>query len=280
MNNNIYNIIYIVTFLLLISCGKNKIETFYESGELHKVYYEKNGKLHGKFKQYYKNGQLEATAFFKNGLCSGTNFWYSEEGNITKESSFLNGMLHGVTKYYNSNSIEKEAHFTNDTLVKIIEYHVSENKIKYIEKNSYVDSIKIGEFWHYNIEGIITEYGYAENYKILYTEEFNDKGEFLRTMRVTRMIIKESTTCVGENIQAYIKIFGPHDVLSDIEVLIIDNATKTGIKQFSNLKHDKGVINLDFSIDTPVTYFLYVTFYDNNREIFFHPESHLFYVVE
>ncbi|MCG2432117.1 toxin-antitoxin system YwqK family antitoxin [Aequorivita xiaoshiensis] len=173
------NTLYILTFLLFVSCKtaqikselpiKNTITEYYESGEIKSVgaidefHKEFNNYRIGFWKEFYKNGILKASGNYKldtytqcctGGICDGFysykfgewNYYY-DNGNLKANGTYKIGKKHKETSCEGGDEINFG--FVTDSWVfydkngkKIIP---TEKDISEIEKSSFIDEWDMGK---------------------------------------------------------------------------------------------------------------------------------------
>ncbi len=114
-------------FTCLIDTTNNKNDTiekteYYPNGNIRIKGTYKNNLRDSVWEYYFENGKLWSTGTFKNGKSNGIFTIYNKDGSIYMKSSYKNGKPDGKWSFYQNNKIIKEVYFSNDSIVKAINY--------------------------------------------------------------------------------------------------------------------------------------------------------------
>lgn len=104
----------IISFNACDSGAPQEVKVHYESGELHKQYFVRNGKKEGEYLDYRRNGTIRSRLQFVNDLQSGKTIFYTEDGKIREVQYYIDGKReYGDTLFYPEGGIEFTTDFKN-----------------------------------------------------------------------------------------------------------------------------------------------------------------------
>lgn len=117
-NVNFSALLFSVCAIFFASCDSGEpqeVKVHYESGELHKHYFVKDGKKVGEYLDYRKDGSIRSRLQFENDLQSGQTIHYTEDGKIREVQYYIDGKREfGDTLFYPDGSIEFTTDFKNN----------------------------------------------------------------------------------------------------------------------------------------------------------------------
>ena len=91
---------FILFFVVIISCSKEKERNFYPNGKLLDEVLIKNGKWNGLRKEYYEDGSLKGYWTWKDGKLDGKSVLYFKNGKPSQENNYKNGMRCCESRFY------------------------------------------------------------------------------------------------------------------------------------------------------------------------------------
>ena len=114
-------VIAFATFYVGMSQEKQKIQTFYEKGQLKEEYFileNDSAKVDGAYAMYDVVGNTIVTGNFDKGQKQGVFKNYYEDGSLQRSTNYINDLRQGLTQVFAMNgTLLQEATFENDTLV-------------------------------------------------------------------------------------------------------------------------------------------------------------------
>lgn len=116
-----------LVYTCIIDTTNNKNDTiekieFYPNGKIRVKGTYKNNLREGLWEYYHENGKLWSTGNFVNGKSNGVFTIYNKDGSLFMKSSYKNGKPDGKWSFYENNKLKKEVYFSNDSIVKEINY--------------------------------------------------------------------------------------------------------------------------------------------------------------
>ncbi|MEM9859932.1 MAG: hypothetical protein AAF843_21475 [Bacteroidota bacterium] len=113
-----YSIPVLVYLMILSSCGPELKEAQYDTGELEKKWYEKEGSIEGELREYYKSGKLKKTQQYTSGVLNGEEITYYDNGNIAQVFNYYRGERVGIANIYNRTGTKIETqHYDSSGLM-------------------------------------------------------------------------------------------------------------------------------------------------------------------
>ncbi len=117
-NHNFLILVFMICIICIVACDSGnpkEVKVHYESGELHKQYFVKDGKKEGEYLDYRKDGTIRSKLQFENDLQSGKTIHYNEAGNIREVQYFIEGKREfGDTLFYPDGKIQFTTDFKED----------------------------------------------------------------------------------------------------------------------------------------------------------------------
>jgi len=224
-----------VTLLLIIviitSC-KQKIEEFYDNGNLKAVYYLKKSKKDGIYKEFFNNNILKETHIYFDGKKVDSSIFY--------HSPPLKNSVKRIQYWGDKRSLQ-------------VNYDIKGNKVSegYTLNNKGNMNIDTWSFYSNNKKDSIREYLDIDNRSYLNQIWYLDSnGDTLKTKGNYFKITHKDTIALGEIIRFRVELYQPYfSYSSDAEVILpfydedlkddFSNLYEIEIDTFHSLKNDK-----------------------------------------
>ncbi|MEQ9424964.1 MAG: toxin-antitoxin system YwqK family antitoxin [Cyclobacteriaceae bacterium] len=146
------NQIFLLLILSAFSC-RDKVETFYDNGQVKSSVAMENGLKNGLMKEYYPDGTLKVQTNWQNGILNGKMIKYYETGQKESEVNWINGKKDGIVRAFHKNGeLKFKGQYISDFLVgESWHYFESGNKM---EKQVYDSTGVLINFYKYDTNGL------------------------------------------------------------------------------------------------------------------------------
>ncbi len=114
-------------FTCLIDTMGGKSDTiekteYYPNGQIRVKGTYKNNLRDGEWTYFFENGNIWSKGTFKQGKSDGIFTIYNKDGSLFMKSSYKMGKPNGKWQFYENNNLKREVYFSNDSIVKEINY--------------------------------------------------------------------------------------------------------------------------------------------------------------
>lgn len=94
---------------------------FYETGEVEKMAWYRNGEKEGTSRLFWSDGQLRSLLKYRSGLLHGQVYHYDRQGRPQMEFIYSNGFLTGIGYYNEEGVFKNRVRYENGTAVEIFD---------------------------------------------------------------------------------------------------------------------------------------------------------------
>lgn len=191
MNITQVALLFVLSMVLILSCGKRIEKVKEDAGELSRLYFiDKDGRIQGEFLTMYKDGTIMEKANYKDDVLEGERSLYNDKGELEIIELYNNGKLDGPFKtYYSDGSIQFEADYNEGVLEgKTTKYYQSGEKM---EEVLFVDNKEEGPFVEFYENGNKKWEGVYHNgdNELGLLLNYNEDGELIKKMMCDSMAI-------------------------------------------------------------------------------------------